>query len=208
MRSLARREAGRPAGIAPWYRGLPSLPCATRASCTAHPPTPFRTLSSALPTSPRASHFLPALPMDRPRCHPYSITGVVRNRLFDPAQEALLRYLPPRVEGPGRPIAYTLHRTRLHQSATFAALYLLQRLKAWFPAAKGSSGHHLFLSAFMLSSKTICDDMYSNKSSCIVGQGMFALRGVNRMERQMRSYLERQLNVDPSTLRDFQHRVQ
>ncbi|KAH9171435.1 hypothetical protein EDB89DRAFT_2070756 [Lactarius sanguifluus] len=84
-------------------------------------------------------------------------------------------------------IAYALHRTRLHPSVTFAALYLLQRLKARFPAAKGSSGHRLFISAFMLASKIICDDTYSNKSWCIVGQGI--------------------LNVDPSTLRDFESRV-
>jgi hypothetical protein len=30
--------------------------------------------------------------------------------------------------------------TRLHQLVTFAALYLLQHLKAWFPTAKGSLG--------------------------------------------------------------------
>ena len=105
-------------------------------------------------------------------------------------------------------IAYALHRTRLPASVTFAALYLLQRLKARFPAAKGSSGHRLFISAFMLASKIICDDTYSNKSWCIVGQGMFALREINQMEREMCSYLEWQLNVDPSTLRDFQNRVQ
>lgn len=105
-------------------------------------------------------------------------------------------------------IAYALHRTRLHSSVTFAALYLLQRLKARFPAAKGSSGHRLFISAFMLASKIICDDTYSNKSWCIVGQGMFALREINQMEREMCSYLEWQLNVDPQTLRDFQSRVQ
>jgi hypothetical protein len=39
-------------------------------------------------------------------------------------------------------IAYTLHRTCLHPSVTFAPPYLLQHLKARFPAAKGSS--HLF----------------------------------------------------------------
>jgi len=69
-------------------------------------------------------------------------------------------------------IAYALHRTRLHQSVTFAALYLLQCLKARFPAAKGSSRHHmhhLFISMFMLAPKVICDDTYSNKSWCIVG---------------------------------------
>jgi hypothetical protein len=65
-------------------------------------------------------------------------------------------------------IVYTLHRTRLHKSVTFATLYLLQHLKARSPAARGSSGHRLFISAFMLSSKVICDDTYSNKSWLIV----------------------------------------
>src|SRR5713226_36949 len=77
-----------------------------------------------------------------------------------------------------------------------------------FPAAKGSSGHWLFISALMLASKIICDDTYSNKSWCIVGQGMFALREINQMEWEMCSYLEWQLSVNPSTLRDFQARVQ
>ncbi|EIW54464.1 uncharacterized protein TRAVEDRAFT_52169 [Trametes versicolor FP-101664 SS1] len=82
----------------------------------------------------------------------------------------------------GNFIAYALHRTRLHTSVTFAALYLLQRLKARFPAARGSSGHRLFISAFMIASKVICDDTYSNKSWSIVGQGMFALREINQMD--------------------------
>ena len=38
-------------------------------------------------------------------------------------------------------IAYARHRTRLHTSVTFAALYLLQRLKARFLTARSSSGH-------------------------------------------------------------------
>lgn len=104
-------------------------------------------------------------------------------------------------------IAYALHRTRLHESVTFAALYLLQRLKARFPAARGSSGHRLFISAFMLSSKVICDDTYSNKSWSIVGQGMFALREINQMEREMCSYLEWQLNVEPGALTEFEQKV-
>jgi hypothetical protein len=104
-------------------------------------------------------------------------------------------------------VAYALHRTRLHQSVTFAALYLLQRLKQRFPAARGSSGHRLFLSAFMIASKVICDDTYSNKSWCIVGQGMFALREVNQMEREMCAYLDWELNVDPDCLREFERAV-
>ncbi|KAI0343708.1 hypothetical protein BDW22DRAFT_1306918, partial [Trametopsis cervina] len=122
--------------------------------------------------------------------------------------------LPPVSANPGAPsprldlfIAYALHRTRLHTSVTFAALYLLRRLKARFPAARGSSGHRLFISAFMLASKVICDDTYSNKSWSIVGQGMFALREINQMEREMCSYLEWQLNVEPTALQEFEDKV-
>ncbi|KAG2069647.1 hypothetical protein BDR04DRAFT_1232124 [Suillus decipiens] len=72
-------------------------------------------------------------------------------------------------------IAYALHRTKLHSSVTFAALVLLQRLKARFPTARGSSGHRLFVSAFMLASKSRA---YSNcERSTIkkdfVGQGPY-----------------------------------
>ena len=93
--------------------------------------------------------------------------------------------------------------TRLPESVTYASLFLLQHLKARFSAAKGSSGHRLFISAFMLASKIICDDTYSNKSWCIVAQGMFALREINRMECKMCSYLEWQLNVDEYVLQNF-----
>ena len=67
---------------------------------------------------------------------------------------------------------------KLHSSVTFAALVLLQRFKARFPMARGSSGHHLFISAFIIASKVICDNTYSNKSWSIVGQGIFQLREI------------------------------
>ena len=101
-------------------------------------------------------------------------------------------------------IAYALHRTKLHPSVTFAALVLLQRLRARFPTARGSSGHRLFISAFMIASKVICDDTYSNKSWSIVAQGLFNLREINQMEREICSYLEWKLTVDPSVLADFE----
>ena len=69
--------------------------------------------------------------------------------------------LPPPSSAPTPPpslahfIAYALHRTRLTSSVTFAALYLLQRLKTRFIAARGSSGHHLFISAFRSRSPSI-----------------------------------------------------
>ena len=65
----------------------------------------------------------------------------------------------------------------------------------------------LFLFAFMIASKVICDDTYSNKSWSIVGQGMFALREINQMEREMCSYLEWQLNIEPSALKEFEQKV-
>jgi hypothetical protein len=104
-------------------------------------------------------------------------------------------------------IAYALHRTRLHSCVTFTALYLLARLKARFPAARGSSGHRLFISAFMIASKIVCDDTYSNKSWCVVGQGMFSLKEINQMEREMCSYLEWKLNFEPSELAQFELKV-
>jgi hypothetical protein len=104
-------------------------------------------------------------------------------------------------------IAYALYRTKLHASVTFAALVLLQRLKARFPTARGSSGHRLFISAFMIASKVICDDTYSNKSWCIVAQNMFSLREINQMEREMCGYLEWELTVDSGILDGFEKMV-
>ena len=70
------------------------------------------------------------------------------------------------------------HRMKLHSSVTFAALVLLQRLKARFLMAHRSSGHRLFISAFIIASKVIFDDTYSNKSWSIVRQGIFQLREI------------------------------
>ncbi|EJD33351.1 hypothetical protein AURDEDRAFT_189081 [Auricularia subglabra TFB-10046 SS5] len=101
-------------------------------------------------------------------------------------------------------IAYALHRTRLHACVTFTAIFLLKRLKTRFPAARGSSGHRLFISAFMIASKVVCDDTYSNKSWCVVAQRMFSLKEINQMEREMCSYLEWKLNFVPSELAEFE----
>ncbi|KAG9076455.1 hypothetical protein FS749_011771 [Ceratobasidium sp. UAMH 11750] len=65
----------------------------------------------------------------------------------------------------------------------------------------------LYISAFMIASKVICDDTYSNKSWCVVGQGMFTLHESNQMEREMCGYLEWVLNVKPEDLRDFEAMV-
>ncbi|KAI9433222.1 hypothetical protein H4582DRAFT_1820177, partial [Lactarius indigo] len=85
-------------------------------------------------------------------------------------------------------------------------LYILH-VKVRFPA-KGPSGHRLFISAFMLALKVICDDTYLNKSCCIVLHlSGCSLWEVNHMEHEMCSYLEGQLNLDSSILRDLGSRV-
>lgn len=104
-------------------------------------------------------------------------------------------------------IAYALHRTKLHDAVTIAALILLQRLKARFPTARGSSGHRLYISAYMIASKVICDDTYSNRSWSIVAQGMFSLREINQMEREMCGYLEWELTVDNTMLTTFEAKL-
>lgn len=104
-------------------------------------------------------------------------------------------------------IAYAIYRTKLPECVVFSALALLQRLKSRFPSARGSSGHRLFISAFMIASKVMCDDTYSNKSWSVVAQGMFTVREVNQMEREFCSYLEYELNVPGEILTPFQARV-
>jgi hypothetical protein len=59
----------------------------------------------------------------------------------------------------------------------------------------------------MIASKVICDDTYSNKSWSIVAQGMFTLREINQMEREMCNYLDWELTVDNPILSNFQMMV-
>lgn len=101
-------------------------------------------------------------------------------------------------------IAYALHRTKLDPSVAYAALVLITRLKCRYPSSRGISGHRLFLVAFMLAAKQMCDDTYSNKSWTIVGQGVFSLSELNRMEREMCGIVKWQLNVCNSVLRNFE----
>ncbi|SOV01703.1 uncharacterized protein UDID_06932 [Ustilago sp. UG-2017a] len=105
-------------------------------------------------------------------------------------------------------IAYALYRTRLPEAVTYQALYLLLRLKLRFPAARGSSGHRLFISALMIASKSSCDDTYSNKSWAIVGQGLFSLREINQMERELFGYLGYKVNVSPEDLDMFTYQLE
>lgn len=100
-------------------------------------------------------------------------------------------------------VAYALYRTRLPSWITYHALYLLQRLKAHFPAARGTAGHPLFLSALMIASKVAMDETYSNKCWTIVGQGLFELEELNHMERELFGFLNFDVQVDTEDLVTF-----
>ena len=76
-------------------------------------------------------------------------------------------------------ITHTLYQMRLHPSVTFTALLLLQYLKICLPTIPGSFCQCLFIAAFMIASKVISDDKYSNKFWSIIGQGMFQLWKIN-----------------------------
>lgn len=89
----------------------------------------------------------------------------------------------------------------------YAALLLLQRLKARFPAARASCGHRLFLSAFIIASKLCGDETYSTRSWCLVGQNMFQPKQVNQMERELCGYLAYNLHVTASQIADFQEAI-
>ncbi|BGP04456.1 hypothetical protein JCM10049v2_000257 [Rhodotorula toruloides] len=109
----------------------------------------------------------------------------------------------------GEFIAYALYRTRLPTSITHQALLLLSRLKQRYPSARGTSTspHRLFLSSLMLSSKISMDDTYSNKSWQIVGQGLFELREVNQMERELFAFLGWNVVVRSEELDDWVQEV-
>ena len=104
-------------------------------------------------------------------------------------------------------VAYAIHRTRLDEAVIYTALGILHRMKNYYPAASSSGGHRLFLTAFMIASKTICDDTFSNKSWVTVGQGLFALRELNQMEREMCGYLEFKFNIPREDLTRFKTQV-
>lgn len=104
-------------------------------------------------------------------------------------------------------IAYALYRTRYPSDIAFAAIALLVRIKQRFPAARATSGHRLFISAFMIASKVMYDYTYSSQSWCVVGQTMFKPSEVNKMEREMCMHLQWNLNVTADQVVEAEARV-
>jgi hypothetical protein len=100
-------------------------------------------------------------------------------------------------------IAFILCKTGMDESVHYATLYLLRRMKSLYPASMGTCGQRLYLAAYMISAKFLCDDVYTNRIWTKFTQGMFELRVVNQMEREMCAYLDYNFNIAPEVFRDF-----
>lgn len=100
-------------------------------------------------------------------------------------------------------IHYALYRTRLHVSVALSALILMQRLKARYPNAKGSSGHRLWLAAIMITNKMFNDDSFTNQSWYIASQQIFSQREVNAVERELFGYLSCDVRVTTEDIIKF-----
>ncbi|KAJ7093616.1 hypothetical protein C8R43DRAFT_908097, partial [Mycena crocata] len=92
-------------------------------------------------------------------------------------------------------VAYVLHHSDLEDIVLYAALVLLERLKVQFPDFR-STGRRLFLSAYMVASKILCDASLSTASWRILTRRLFANREINQMEGELCGYLQWNLNVD------------
>jgi Cyclin, N-terminal domain len=103
-------------------------------------------------------------------------------------------------------ILHALRRTQYDKEIALAALYLLKRLHTRYPTTRAMSGHRLFLTAFMLSSKLISDNTYSTKSWYEVGQKLFSIPELNRMEREMIECLDWQVHIPPNELEKLTER--
>jgi hypothetical protein len=72
----------------------------------------------------------------------------------------------------------------------FTALFLLARLKKKFLPTRRSSDHRIFISAFMIAWKVICDDTHVLKKVLVYRQAnRYTLKEVNQMGREICSYL-------------------
>ncbi|KAF8990533.1 hypothetical protein BDQ17DRAFT_1371762 [Cyathus striatus] len=116
-------------------------------------------------------------------------------------------YIPPKKTRtfPSLPefIAYVLRRTSMHYSVPIIALIYLDRLKLRFQDKTAKHGHRLFITAFILAAKFMCEEHYTNDEWVKVTMGMFRLAEINVMEREMLSALEWELGVDEDMVNGF-----
>ncbi|KAG8724152.1 hypothetical protein FRC11_002194, partial [Ceratobasidium sp. 423] len=101
-------------------------------------------------------------------------------------------------------IAYALYLARLPSSVVFYALHLLLCLHIRFPTVQASSGHQLFLAAFIIASKLTCDSGYTLKSWYYIAQRIFTLHDIDQMEHEMCRDLDWRFRINPKDLTAFE----
>ncbi|KAJ3526762.1 hypothetical protein NMY22_g10042 [Coprinellus aureogranulatus] len=101
-------------------------------------------------------------------------------------------------------IWYLFYRTKLPAPVIFSSLVLIHRLKCTVDASDRSIiGHRIILATTMLSAKYLMDRTYDNKSWRLASGRLFALKEVNKMERDMCALLDWDLTIDKQTLENF-----
>jgi len=100
-------------------------------------------------------------------------------------------------------VAYFLYRTALPNTTAFYAIHLLRRVSVSFSADESSGipephllHHRLLLAAFILATKCLMDDCYSNKSFAIASRNLFSVSEIDRMELGMLGALGWRLRDD------------
>ncbi|RPD57749.1 hypothetical protein L226DRAFT_467718, partial [Lentinus tigrinus ALCF2SS1-7] len=109
-------------------------------------------------------------------------------------------------------IAWVIYRTRYRSSTTFAALYLTGLLKERFQDLIVSHSrltcHRLFLASFMVASKSIHDDTYTNKSFAELADKKIAtVSDINTMEREILRYIDWKVNISNEVIEEFRRMV-
>lgn len=134
--------------------------------------------------------------------------GAPRTNVVPPGRAYWIQPTAPTVPLP-QFIQSVLHRTLMPSSVVFAALMLLQRLKAMHPSAGAAprSSYGLFLVSYMLATKTHSDASYANVDWVRASGHMFQLRGLNGMERELLTHLHWKVNVDADEASLFQRAV-
>ncbi|KAJ3202080.1 hypothetical protein HK099_001997 [Clydaea vesicula] len=89
------------------------------------------------------------------------------------------------------------NKTKLSLSTLATAIFFLKKLKLNHPNCKGSegSGHRLILASIIVASKYNYDDTFDNKAWQTVGNGLFSLEDLNKMESEFLLYLNYKIFV-------------
>lgn len=98
-----------------------------------------------------------------------------------------------------------MNRTRSSNTVLITSFLYLKRLKIKHPHSVGSAGcgHRMFLSSLLLASKYLYDDTYDNTAWAQVSSGLFDVVQINHMERELLSYLNYELYIQPEDWHRF-----